>query len=297
MRKLIIISALFYSCSLYAQNIMNNKFHLLNHSLLNPAYLSTFQTTTISLFSSHKWLNVKHSPTNQGLLVNGFSNENAWSTSLLSNRWGNFSHISMQIAYSYKAKLSDNWNLSTGLNANISQYTLNQTNYKPADENDLALSYQKDKTISPNFNAGIILFNNQHFFGISIINMLENKYKFTINEDNLNEIKRHFVISGAYNFELNEKISVKPIMYAIKNNYSKLFFEMNTIGTFDNKYYVGLGYNTNKEISLTSGLFFKEFQFSYTFGFNTFLSSYINSSLHEFTFSYRIKNNSQKKLL
>ena len=296
MKNIIIFIIILSSFGLKAQNIINSRFHILNHSILNPAYIGTYQFTSISLFSSHKWFNVKNYPYTQGLIVSGNNNENSWGILLLNNRWGNFYNLSIQLTYSYKAKINDEWNIFSGLNANVNQFTLNQTNYKPAEENDAALSYHKEKAIIPNFNAGILLSNNFNFIGISIYNLLQNNYKITTNDEEQNKLQRHFIISGAYNFTINEKLNIKPMMYLIKNTYSKLYLDISSITTYDNKYFAGIGFNTNKEISFMGGLFYKEFQFSYSYGFNLYLSSYINSSLHEISCSYRFKKEGKKLL-
>ncbi|MCX7863136.1 MAG: PorP/SprF family type IX secretion system membrane protein [Bacteroidales bacterium] len=298
MKKLALVALILYlAISLWSQNVLTQKFYLHNFSLINPSCVNLYATTKIGIFSHHQWFSVKNYPYTQGIVVTGSQQETGWGVSLLNNRWGTMANLSVNLNYAYKAKLNDEWNVSTGISANVNQFSLNQTTYQPSDANDPALSFTKEKAILPNFNAGVVIHQSKAHIGISLINILQSKYKLTINEDELNKMVRYYAIHGAYLFNFDEKFSLQPSFVAMKNIYQKIFLDATATCIYDGKYSASIGFNSVKEMSLMAGLTYQQFHFSYAYGFNMFLSSYVKSSFHEISVMYRFSKDESKKLL
>lgn len=296
MKNIAFIIIFAVAINIQAQNVLSHRYYINNYSVINPSCVNLYTRTMVGIFSHHQWLGLKNYPYTQGIVASGVQNETGWGIGILNNRWGTMGNLSLNLNYAYRAKLNSEWDLSTGISANVNQFTLNQTNYLPTDINDPALSYNKEKAILPNFNAGITLHNNLAHIGISIMNVLQNKYKLTINEDDLNKMVRFYALHGAYLFAINEEFGIQPSILIMKNNYQKIFFDATATAIYDEKYSFGLSFTSVKEVSAIAGIKYQQFHFTYSFGFNMFLSSYVKSSFHEISVNYRFKEEGKKLL-
>lgn len=298
MKKIFFTISILTIIQVKSQNIISNRFYTDNYSILNPSCIFLYEFTSISLFSHQQWMNVKNHPYTQGIVANGIKDQAGWGIHLLNNRWGNINNFSLRLNYAYRAKINEEFSLSSSLSFSMNQFSLNQSNYTPTDVNDPALSYTKESSIIPNFNFGVVLHSNNAHIGFAVLNVLQNNYNFNINEDDYNEVSRYILLHGYYIIKISDNLDFKPSLLFLKNSYQKINGDFGITTVFDEKYSLGISYATYKEFSITAGLLFKQYSFTYSFGFNTFLKSYLNSTFHELSIGYRFNSvtNSQKLL-
>jgi len=297
MNKIFLAITLLAALNVNGQNIMPNRFYTNNYSIINPSCIYLYEYTSIHLFTHQQWINVKNHPYSQGIVANGTNQQAGWGVSLLNNRWGNMNNFSLRLNYAYRAKLNDELNFAAGLGLSINQFSLNQTNYTPTDVNDPALSYSKESSIVPNFNTGVVLYNNVAHIGLSVLNVLQNNYKLSLNENEQNKISRYFTLHSTYRIKVSDNIDIQPSLLLLKNSYQKIYFNFSTTAIYNEKYSLGLSIASNKELGISAGIVYQQFSFSYSYGFNSFLKIYLPSSYHEISLGYKLKNTASHKLL
>jgi type IX secretion system PorP/SprF family membrane protein len=265
---------------LYAQ-------YLNNPLVINPAYTGLNKELNASVSFRKQWAGFDGSPTTINFTVHSslFDNKMGAGLIVVSDKIGENKNTLAMGTYSYKIGLSNNMNLSFGLQAGIANYRSDNLELNIDDETDPYFAGNQNIT-KPVFGAGIILTSDNLFLGISVPRMLAAKETFGSGSDAVEAslYNQHFYGMASYILFINERIRLKPsaLLKFVKGN--PLSVDLNAMLNIDERYGVGaFTRNFNTYGLLASIKFAQSYKFSYAFELPTNNSVGVNFTTHEIT--------------
>jgi type IX secretion system PorP/SprF family membrane protein len=144
---------------------------------------------------------------------------------------------SVMTTYAYRLYLGSG-RLAFGLSAGVYGVNSDLSNIPLRDPGDPAFPSEKYQRWFPNFATGVLYYTEQYFVGLSIPELLtiprEDQGIGAIDFDNY-----RFILSGAYQFNINENFRLKPSLWIDYNQASTTFKAGVNAGFFDSRVYLG----------------------------------------------------------
>lgn len=284
---IIFLASMFITVLSYAQQQPEHTQYMLNHFHINPGAAGSVDGIPFMLSSRHQWVGLENAPSTQVLSVHGLSQNYGMGAMLLNDSWGNMRRTGLQLAYSYILDVSSDVKAGIGLAGSASQYTLNQTGYKPYDSDDELLTGVKESAFVPNADFGAYFYQPETWFaGLSVNNLLQSRLKLTANESEETTLNRLFCVMGGYTLSVSDVIAIEPSVLLRYTGSSPFLADINMRAIYDKHYWIGLSYRTAKEITVNAGLKYKQFIFGYSFDYTTSDLSTFTSGTHEIVAGY-----------
>ncbi len=194
-------------------------------------------------------------------------------------------HI-LQLNYNYRIKTKNNIRLRLATSIGLNHYALE--NITIGFDPEIRISSKDDWSNHPILSYGALVNIKNHEVGLSIYDLLG----MDINPPDWSnpEIFKTFLISNYnYRFKVSEIVELKPEIILLWNP-NVDFWIVNTYANFKNRFYTGLSYRSNDEISLMfAGRPWKKLKLGYT---ATYVLSDINIHgsywFHGIQFSYMV---------
>jgi type IX secretion system PorP/SprF family membrane protein len=265
---------------LYAQ-------YLNNPLVINPAYTGLNKELNASVSFRKQWAGFDGSPTTINFTAHSslFDNKMGAGLIVVSDKIGENNNTLAMGTYSYKVGLSNNMNLSFGLQAGIANYRSDNMELNIEDETDPYFAGNQNIT-KPVFGAGVILTSDNLFLGLSVPRMLSAKESFGSGSDAVDAslYTQHFYGMASYIFFINPRIRLKPsaLIKYVQDN--PLSVDLNAMLNIDERYGVGaFTRNFNTYGIMASIKFAQSYKFSYAFELPTNKSVGVNFTTHEIT--------------
>ncbi|MEO1013255.1 MAG: type IX secretion system membrane protein PorP/SprF [Bacteroidota bacterium] len=201
--KYLILIALFHGMVLSSQQLPQFTQYLYNTVSINPAYAGSRGVLNVTALHRNQWTGLEGNPKTNTISIHTpikFTNIGL-GLSYISDNLGFESTNYIYGDFSYSVPLNDNVNMSFGLKAGLTSYSLENP-----DDNDNF--FANNGTLwSPNFGAGIYMSSQRWFLGISsprILNTDLNEGEFMALERN-----NYFAIGGVV-LDLSRSLKFKP---------------------------------------------------------------------------------------
>lgn len=264
-----------------SQNFVSQESVFPSMLIFNPAIAGTEDKIAAILSVKKNWVGIKNSPGSNLFNIHakaadiGFSKPKQYISNhfanvglglgLYNDNNGPLLTNAVQLAYSHHLFLSEKVFLSFGLSAKLTQYTLNQTIFKPIDPGDPNISMTKENVSSPNFNFGLLLKHKKYFIGLSSTNLVDfnnSNKKLEIEED-----IRSIYFCTAYKFMFNSSNILEPV--AIIRTYQSDFWINFQLKYYYSKYFwLGVGATSQNLYSGTFAIKYKQFDFGYVYEYS-----------------------------
>ena len=123
-----LILVLTIAAASYAQQNSPFSQYIFNQMIINPAYVGTKQLISINGTYSTQWTGFKGAPSTQTISAEGGLNKNmGLGIHFLNDRIGAQYQQGLFASYSYIIKFNEQWRMSLGIAAGISNFTLDGT--------------------------------------------------------------------------------------------------------------------------------------------------------------------------
>ena len=289
MKKIFFILFFFNLITCLAQQLPQLSLRSFDYTVFNPATNGTKPYSEVMLHHRSQWVGFTNAPSTQFLTYNGKINEIMGIGSYIMNDiTGPTRRFAASVAYNYKAKF-ENLRLSIGLAAGIMQYGIDGNKISLYQHNDNIVAERISmKSICPNVDFGVLLYNDKFYTGISIMQLLANKIKF--NAENINttiNLTNHFYITSGYKIELNKEILLQPSFLVGGTIGTPLLIDFGLRTDFQEKITAGIGFRTNDAIVLLAGVKIKN-QFTIAYSYDIVFSTLrkYNSGSHDIILSF-----------
>jgi len=185
--------------------------------------------------------------------------------------------------------------LSFGLAGKAFQYRINKDRLTFGEDGDPVLDGDfKAVAYSPDADVGIYFQDPNYFVGFSISNLLQTALKTGGNDIADFQTDRHYWLMGAYRFRLSEMLELEPgtLLKTAENWNPQGDFTVKLY--FDDQFWGGLSYRTNKSMILLLGVKIEGLYFGYSFDWAFSEIGHFNYGSHEVVLAYKLGDNARR---
>ena len=275
----------------YSQQDSQYTQYMYNTANVNPAYAGSRETLTAFLLHRNQWVGLEGAPVTNNFTVNtpiGDSNFGA-GISFTNDKIGPTSENEISADLAYFIQISENYKLSLGLKgtANLFNLDVNKlTIYDPLDP-----QFQNvDTEFSPNVGAGLYLFSENTYVGLSVPNFFES-YRYNDNNVKITKEKMHFYFIAGHVFELSPSLKFKPALLTKMVEGAPLQADVTANFLLFDKLTLGAAYRWDAAVSALAGFQISDSWFiGYGYDLETTKLARYNSGSHEIFLRYELFN-------
>lgn len=244
----------------WAQSDQHYTMFMYNKLLYNPGYTGSRDLLSLNGLYRRQWTDIEGAPRTMnftadatvGSYMKPFRSV-AVGLSVTNEKVGVERNTAMRAYYAYRVPLKGSV-LSFGLCGGANLYSANYSALNPYQQNDLNLVNDVKNAVLPNFGAGVYWSGDNYYCGLSVPNLLEDKYDkngIMISEKSARQIRAYY-LNGGYVFTVNETIKLEPqvlMRYARNSDYRLPFnCDFNLSAIAYNRLLLGFTYRTDKSM-------------------------------------------------
>jgi type IX secretion system PorP/SprF family membrane protein len=292
MRKIILISLLISTSSLFAQQIPQYTNYLLNQFAYNPAVAGSKGCLDVTLGHRTQWSGFEGAPVTTYGSFNttlkqdkfGLGYKHAMGLVVLQDSYGPFTRTKLKGAYSYHFPVSKKVLLSMGMFFGVEQIKFDASEVTLINNNDAAVNNSKRSTIFPEITPGIFLQSDKWFMGATLQQTLGNEQKSVGTKDT--RLNRHGTLLGGLNIKLTDDWSVIPSTLFKFSKAAPWAIDINTMVDYKNKFSIGVSYrNIDAVAGLINFNLLNYFKVGYSYDYSLSKIQFGSSNSHEVTLS------------
>ena len=294
MKTILTIICAFILQSMYSQQDSQYTQYMYNTPLVNPAYAGSRETITAFLLHRNQWVGLEGAPVTNNFSINMPVGDSNFGVGLnfVNDEIGPVSENEISADLAYFIQISENYKLSLGLKgtANLFQLDVNKLRiFDPADP-----QFQNvDTEFSPNVGAGLYLFSDKTYFGLSVPSFFES-YRYNDNNIEITKEKMHFYFIAGHVFTLSDNIDFKPAVLSKIVEGAPLQADITANFLFFDKLTLGAAYRWDASVSALAGFQISDSWFiGYGYDLETSKLANYNSGSHEIFLRYEFFNRSR----
>ncbi|MDN3673453.1 type IX secretion system membrane protein PorP/SprF [Flavobacterium branchiarum] len=266
----------------FAQQDSQYTQYMYNTLTINPGYTGTSGVTNILGIYRAQWVGLDGAPKTANLSIQGpvSSNGQGLGFTVINDQIGATSETTAAINYSYPITLSEDVKLSLGLSAVGNFWDIDYNKLTIQNQNDIDLAGKLSK-FSPNIGAGVFMYSDKWYVGVSIPKILETEFYDDIQTSMVTR-KKHFYMMGGYVFTLSDAVKFKPAAMIKAVVGSPLGVDLSANFLLEEKFTLGVAYRWDAAVSAMAGFQVSEgLNIGYAYDFDTSKLGRYNSGSHE----------------
>jgi type IX secretion system PorP/SprF family membrane protein len=297
--KIILLGILFIGLLANAQQEAQYTQYMYNTANVNPAYAGSRESLSVLLMHRTQWVGLDGAPVTNTFTAHsplGSSTKLGLGVSVINDRLGPSEENLVSLDLSYYIQTASQFKLAFGVKgtANFLNVDFNKT--KIFDPNDGLIRANIDNRFFPNIGAGVLLYSDKTYFGVSIPFMLEQKY-YDNNVQFVASEKMHLHAIAGHVFDLNDNLKFKPAIKTkvVKGAPLQLDFSGNFL--FNEKFTLGAAYRWDAAWSGLAGFqISKAWLIGYAYDKDVTNLGSFNSGSHEIFLRYELFKSNSKVL-
>jgi type IX secretion system PorP/SprF family membrane protein len=278
----------------YSQQDSQYTQYMYNTININPAYAGSREV--LSIFGLHRsqWIGLDGAPTTNAFSANTPIGDSSFGVGLsfVNDRIGPSNESMISADISYFIPMSENYKLAFGLKGTANLFNI--------DVNKLNIQHQNDpqfqnltNDFSPNVGAGIYLYSDKFYTGLSIPNFFETK-RYKDNSVSITQEKLHYYFITGYVFDIGENLKMKPSVLAKAVEGAPLQVDGSLNFLIYDKLTLGAAYRWDAAWSAMAGFQISNSIFiGYAYDRETTRLQNYNSGSHEVFLRFELFNNSK----
>ena len=294
MKTILTIICAFILQSMYSQQDSQYTQYMYNTPLVNPAYAGSRETITAFLLHRNQWVGLEGAPVTNNFSINMPVGDSNFGIGLnfVNDKIGPVSENEISADLAYFIQISENYKLSLGLKGTANLFQLDVNKLRIFDPSDPQFQ-NVDTEFSPNVGAGLYLFSDKTYFGLSIPNFFES-YRYNDNNVEITKEKMHFYFIAGHVFTISPNIDFKPAVLSKIVEGAPLQADVTANFLFFDKLTLGAAYRWDASVSALAGFQISDSWFiGYGYDLETTKLSNYNSGSHEIFLRYEFFNRSR----
>lgn len=278
----------------YSQQDSQYTQYMYNTININPAYAGSREV--LSIFGLHRsqWVGLEGAPTTNAFALHTPIGDSSFGIGLsfVNDKIGPANESAISADLSYFIQMSENYKLSFGLKGTANLFNLDVNKLNIQDQNDPKFQ-NLNNDISPNVGAGIYLYSEKFYAGLSVPNFLEtNHYK--DNSVSITQEKLHFYFITGYVFDIGDNFKMKPSILTKAVEGAPLQVDGSLNFLIYDKLTLGAAYRWDAAWSAMAGFQLSNSIFlGYAYDMETTRLKNYNSGSHEIFLRFELFNNSK----
>ncbi len=279
------------------QQILNTQY-VFNRHLIHPGFTGIGGRLQASLLVRNQWRGVNGAPTTQALSIHAPINDDktfSLGGIVIRDKIGVTTQTGVYMTAAYQLQVNEDTYVSFGLQGG---FLNDQSNFSelPGFVGDPIFVSENLSTFRPNFGVGIYLVNKQFHFGLSVPNLVEQKFdQFTFQEGA--DIQRFFYIDTGYGFTIREDLVLEVSTLFKMQSGSPLQFDINGVLGYRSFIWLGTSYRSFESFDF---LFRIKLGRDYYFGYSHDIAtgpvtlSWVDTGSHEFHLQFGMSELTRK---
>ncbi len=272
--------------------------YMYNTNTINPAYAGSQEALTATLLYRNQWLGLEGAPEVLNFTAHSqLGRRTGAGFSFTSDKIGPSSESTINADFSYTIPIGEINQLAFGLKGGMNLLNIDYASLTIYNSDDTEFQQNIDNRLSPIAGAGVFLYNNEFYAGLSVPNVLKTTYYNDRTISNAQERPNFYFVSG-YVFELSRYWLFKPALLAKAVKDAPIAVDVSANFLFNEKFTVGAGYRFGTSISFLSGFQADDhilIGYAYDYSF-TNLGNYTSGS-HELFIRFSLGDKRDDKLL
>jgi len=286
-KRLIYVILAFMAGNAAAQQLPFHSQYMFNPYLHNPAFAGSKDYTVLTASFRNQWTGFADAP-KTGALSGHFApkDDMGLGMALYSDKTGPIARMGGMVSYAYHVPF-DNSKMSFGLSAMVFQYQLDKTLLTTDEPGDVAVQGEMVSRIVPEATFGMVYSGENYFVGIAVPQLIQMNVDF--GQDNyLNELRRHYYVSGAVMINMADDIEVEPSVMLKATSAAPLQLDINARVIYKEMVWVGFSYRTGDAAVAMVGLNTGDLSFGYAYDITLTNIRNYSSGSHEIFVGYRL---------
>ena len=298
MKKFIYITVILLLVQfLQAQQLPQYTQYMLNDLAINPAVAGKDNYADVRSNNRYQWVGMTDAPRTYMLTLHSpLKNRHmGLGTHIYTDIVGPTRRVGISLAYAYHIKIAEKTRLSLGLNAGIQQWGIDGHKLHLHDAGDDNLLTQYQTKIVPDFGAGLYVHNEKWYLGFSAPQLYQSPIKLYQDGDNKGTLVTHFLLNGAYKFDINDDFKVEPSFLAKYASPAPIKVDVGARVIYQEQVWLGVGYRHHDAITALIGFMYKNYlMIGYSYDYTTTNLKKYSSGTHELMLGLRFSKQQSK---
>lgn len=292
--RYIILVVVFTQLLCNAQQDSQYTQYMYNTVNVNPAYAGSRESLTMFLLHRTQWVGLDGAPVTNNVSAHtpiGDSNFGV-GLSFVNDRIGPVDENTISADLAYFIQISSNYKLSVGLKGTANLFNLDVNKLNPQHTGDPQFQ-NFNSEFSPNIGAGLYLFSDKTYIGLSAPNFFETN-RYNDNEVSVTKERMHLYLIAGHVFDLSPSIKFKPALLAKAVEGAPLQADVTANFLIHDKLTLGAAYRWDSAVSGLVGFQITPSIFAgYGYDMETSKLSNYNSGSHEIFLRFEIFSNNR----
>lgn len=292
------------SLSIIAQQDAQFTQYIYNTININPAYAGS--RGTFSIFTLHRaqWVGLQGAPTTNIVSMSTpiFKDNVGLGFTIMNDKIGPSNDSSLAFDFSYNINTSETYKLSFGLKATANLLNIDFTVLNPDDNNDYQFDTNINDEFSPDIGAGLYLYSDKTYVGLSALNLLETKYfnreAAIASSSHVSKTRIHYYLMAGHVLDINREIKFKPSILTKMVYGAPLQVDLSANFLINDKFVAGVSYRWNAAMSALAGFKINDSWFiGYGYDLEAARLYNFNSGSHEIFLRFELPNKCCYKII
>ncbi len=298
MKRIILISFLVFSGTLFAQQLPHFSQYYLNDYLINPAVAGTRPYFEGKSAHRYQWEGITDAPRTYTLSAHGPTKNQKMGLGgyLFTDHVGPTRRTGFNLSYAYHLKINESLNLSLGLSAGVLQFMIDGSKITLRESDDDIITNGVQSVLLPDAGFGFYLYHEKYYFGFSAPQLLNSRVTFF--KDGRNPegtLPSHFFVNGGYRFVLDEDFTIEPSVFVKYVKPAPVQMEGTLRIIYQDKLWLSGTYRDKDAITASLGyLINNSFTIAYAYDFTTTNLKNYSTGTHELMIGVRFYNLNKK---
>ena len=282
----------------YAQQDAQFTQYMYNTMAINPAYAGL--RDRLSVFALHRtqWVGLEGAPVTNNVSIHspiGYDNKMGLGLSIINDKIGPSDESDIGVNFSYNVNTSDRYKLSFGIKGSVNLLNIDFSKLPYLTRSDANFENNVDNKLSPNIGAGLYLYSDNTYVGLSVPNFLEtnhfDKYSNNGSVSYIAKERLHYYFTAGHVLDLSETVRFKPAFIAKMTQGAPLQVDLSGNFLINEKFLIGGAYRWSAAVSAMVGFQVSDSWFvGYGYDLETTRLAHFNSGSHEVFLRYELFN-------
>ena len=270
-----------------AQQQLRRSQFVTNTYLANPAVAGTEPGMMLSSTFRHQWAGFEGAPST--MLLSGHQalpNGLGAGVILYQDDMGGAIHqTGIELTGAYSILLNNQDAVSFGLSMKGNQFVFDGTDLEVYQPNDPSLPGTMESTFGVDFNAGMMVYGKDYYFGMSVFNLLQDKLNVAGVDDDQNRMVRHYHFMGSYLYNVSKLVAVQSSALLRMTDATSAQLDLNARAIVNGTVWAGMGFRPQDAFVLSTGVNYGAFTLGYNYDI-TVGENLLSAHSHELSFGY-----------
>jgi len=258
--KFLILNILFllFSPSLFGQQfpVITSVDHNFYH--INPGTTGKEMYSVFSMYGRKQWTGFSDSPFTQSLSAHSSISKIKWGIggAIHNDTRGIIRTTGFQLSTAYHISVGEKAKLGMGITGHFNRYAIDYEKLRLYHPNDILLQARGKSKMVPDFSSGITLHRDDFTIGISALNLLSSKIKFSDEFENNQE--RHYYFHANWSIDFNDNFGINPCAIISMVDGYPIYMDFRNTFYFKQMIEFAIGYRNQNEMILGAGFIFND---------------------------------------